>query len=295
MRRIKSLLGVCLGGVLAAGCSVEVEDSVDSVGIETRDWKPEDGSELAGANLGSAEQPHALHYTDGTNQWMETAYPMGTDNPNCKDWWIYDRYVSSRPAIGTTKFTTYETSHPWAQGASINQMMAAIPEGLGYSSVWKSILVDHNAVVARTSGKCSGRYVFQWDNRTNGGPFEKTGYWASANIPSYLIPANKAACTATAGESVPAVMVDLYVCEAPNSAAVGSIGTYCNKSNGHWRKVGSSRAMGWWEEGPKRCSVGTGVYYPTPTDRVAVSFNMVVKAGIGHGVAPAEMYILRYN
>jgi hypothetical protein len=286
----KSLIGVCIGGFWLAGCSVEVEESA---GVDPRDLKPEDGSELAGANLGSAEQPHALHYTDGTNQWLETTYPMGADNPNCKDWWIYDRYISSRPAIGTSSFSTYQTSHPWAQGAYINQMRATIPDALGYSSVWKSILIDHNAVVARPSGKCSGRYVFQWDNRTNGGPFEKTAYWVSANIPSYLIPANKPACTATAGESVPAVMVDLYVCEAPSSGAVGSIGTYCNKSNGHWRKVGSASAGGWWTG--SSCSAGAGVYYPAPTDRVAVSFNMVIKAGVGHGVAPAEIYVLRYN
>jgi hypothetical protein len=292
MRMFNRLVGIGVGGWFVVGCAVDVSESG---GGDPRDVKPEDGSELAGANLGSIAEPHALHYTDGTNQWLETSYPMGADNPNCKDWWIYDRYLSSRPAIGTTKFTTYETSHAWAQGAYVNQMMAAIPDGLGYSSVWKSILVDHNAVVARTNGRCSGRYVFQWDNRTNYGPFEKTGYWVSANIPSYLIPANKAACTSTAGESVPAVMVDLYACEAPNSGAVGSISTWCARDSGHWRKVGSASATGWWSDYTKTCSVGTGVYYPAPTDRVAVSFNMVIKAGVGHGVAPAEIYVLRYN
>jgi hypothetical protein len=291
MGMFKSLVSVGFGGLMAAGCIAEVEQA----GPDPRDVKPEDGSELSSANLGSAEQPHALHYTDPTNQWMEPSYPMGTDNPNCKDWWIYDRYLASRPVIGTTKFTTYESSHAWAQGTYVDQMMSAIPDSLGYSWAWKSILVDHNSVVARTSGKCSGRYVFQWDNRTNYGPFEKTQYWVSANIPYYLIPGNKAACTSTAGESVPAVMVDLYACEAPSSASVTSVSSWCSKTNGKWRKVGSSSATGYWTESLKRCSAATGVFYPTPTDRVAVSFNMVVKAGIGHGVAPAEIYVIRYN
>jgi hypothetical protein len=218
---------------------------------------------------------------------------MGADNPNCKDWWMYDRYLSSRPALGTTKFTTYETRHAWAQGAYVNQMMAAIPDALGYSWPWKTLLIDYNSVVARPSGKCSGRYVFQWDNRTDYGPFEKTSYWVSANIPSYLIPARKDACTTTAGESVPAVMVDLYVCEAPNSGSVGSISQWCSKTSGHWRKAGSATANGWWTN--NSCYSGAFVYYPAQADRVAVSFNMVIKAGIGHGVAPAEIYVHRYN
>lgn len=290
MAMFKKFLGVCCGGILAAGCAMDVEETS---GPDPRDIKPEDGSELAGAALGSTAQPHALHYTDGTNQWLETAYPMGADNPNCKDWWVYDRYLSSRPAVGFTKFTTYESNHAWAKGTYVDQMMAAIPDALGYSWAWKSILVDHNSVVARSNGRCSGRYVFQWDNRTNYGPFEKTSYWVSANIPSYLIPANKAACTSRAGESVPAVMVDLYVCEAPNNAAVGgSISNWCSKTSGHWRKVGSASTTGYWSA--NSCSVATGVYYPAPADRVAVSFNMVIKAGIGHGVAPAEIWVLRY-
>jgi hypothetical protein len=292
MRMFNRLVGIGVGGFFVVGCAVDVGESG---GGDPRDVKPEDGSELAGANLGSTAEPHALHYTDATNLWLEPGYPMGQDNPNCKDWWIYDRYLSSRPAIGTTKFTTYESRHPWARGDQINQMMAAIPDALGYSAPWKSLLVDYNSVVARANGRCSGRYVFQWDNRTSYGPFEKTGYWASANIPSYLIPANKAACTTTAGESVPAVMVDLYACEAPNSGAVGALSTWCARDSGHWRKVGSASATGWWSEYTKKCSVGTGVYYPAPTDRVAVSFNMVIKAGVGHGVAPAEIYIVRYN
>jgi len=264
-------------------------------GINPADVKPEDGAELAGASLGSAEQAHALHYTDGTNQWAETSYPMGTDNPNCKDWWVYDRYLWSRPAIGTTKFTTYETYHAWAQGTYVDTMMAAIPNSLGYSDVWKQILIDHNSVVARTNGKCSGRYVFQWDNHTSGGPFEATQYWVSVNIPGYLIAPNKAACTSTKGESVPSALIDLYVCEAPNSGSVTSISSWCSNTSGHWRKVGSSSTAGYWTESLKSCSAATGVFYPTPSGKVAVSFNAVVKTGIGHGVAPAEIYVIRYN
>lgn len=286
----RSFFAVCGLGLAFAGCTMPVE----SEGVHPDDMKPEDGSELAGAEVGSSQQAHALHYTDGTNLWMEKNYPMGTDNPNCKDWWVYDRYLSNRPAIGSTKFTTYETSHAWAQGATIDQMMAAIPNSLGYSDVWKAILKDHNSVVARTNGKCSGRYVFQFDNRTNYGPFERTSYWVSANIPSYLIPPNKAACTATAGESVPATMMDMYVCEAKKSGDVPSISSWCGTGSKNWRKVGSFTSNGYWTESLKSCFSGGGVYYQAPADRVAVSFNVVIKAGIGHGVAPAEIYVLRY-
>jgi hypothetical protein len=37
------------------------------------------------------------------------------------------------------------------------------------------------------------------------------------------------------------------------------------------------------------------VYYAPPAGKVAVSFNMVLKAGVGHGVAPADIGVYRYN
>ena len=287
---IKKHVGeICVLGVMMVGCSAAVDDA----GIGTADLKPEDASELDGASVGSTQQPHTLHYTDGTNQWLETGYPMGVDNPNCKDWWMYDRYLSSRPAKGTTSYSTYQTSHPWAQGTYVNQMMASIPWGSNYD-VWKQILVDHNSVVARSSGKCSGRYVFQWDNRTGSGPFETTSYFVSANIPTYLLPKNEAWCKSVAGDLVPATLIDLYVCEAPNSGSVAAISQWCSKTSGNWRKVGSSIGTGSWNTANKTCYAGTGVYYQAPWNKVAVSFNMVIKAGVGHGVAPAEIQILRY-
>ena len=88
---------------------------------------------------------------------------------------------------------------------------------------------------------------------------------------------------------------NLYVCEAPSSSSVTSISTWCSRTSGHWSKVGSSYGTGYWTSSLKSCFAGTGVYYPTPVGKVAVSFNMVIKAGIGHGVAPAEIFVVRYN
>jgi hypothetical protein len=280
---------VCLLGVMVVGCSAPV----DEAGIDPADVKPEDGSALEGSELGSTQQPHTLHYTDATNQWLETSYPMGADNPNCKDWWVYDRYLSSRPAVGSTSYSTYQTSHKYAQGTYVNQMMASIPWGSNYD-VWKQILVDHNSVVARSNGRCSGRYVFQWDNRTGSGPFERTFYWVSANIPSYLLPPNETWCKSQAADLVPATLIDLYVFEAPNNSSVTSVSSWCSKTAGNWRKYGSSIGTGYWTASTKTCYAGTGIYYQPPSNKVAVSFNMVVKAGIGHGVAPAEIYVVRY-
>jgi hypothetical protein len=281
---------VCVLGSVMAGCAMQAEGTG-----ENPDVKPEDGSELAGTELGSTQQPHALHYTDGTNQWLEQTYPMGKDNPNCKDWWVYDRYRSYAPNVKTwSNFSTYETSHPWAQGAYVNEMYSKLPDSLGYSSVWKTILIDHNSVVARSSGKCSGRYVFQLDNQSSG-VFTASAYWFAATLPDYLIAANATACKSLAGESVPAAMVDLYVCEAPRSSDVTSISTWCSSTSGHWRMVGSSLTTGYWNSSSKRCEVGTGVYYPQPSGKVAVSFNMAVKTGIGHGPAPANIQVYRYN
>lgn len=292
----KCVREVCLLGLMMVGCSAEVDDT----GIDPADVKPEDGSALEGAALGSTQQPHTLHYTDATNQWLETAYPMGADNPNCKDWWVYDRWLSNRPAQGViSSYSTYQTNHPFAQGAYVNQMMASIPWGPTYD-IWKQILIDHNSEVARSSGKCSGRYVFQWDNHTwnsstgSYGPYERTFYWVSANIPSYLLPANETWCKSTAADLVPATLIDLYVCEAPNSGSVTSLSSWCSKTAGHWRKYASSIGTGSWTASTKTCNAGTGIYYQPPSNKVAVSFNMVVKAGIGHGVAPAEIYVIRY-
>jgi hypothetical protein len=290
----RSFVAICGWSFVATGCTLPVEDT----GIHPDDMKPRDGSELAGARVGSVSQAHALHYTDSSNQWLETGYPMGTDNPNCKDWWVYDQYWNSRPPIGTTKFSTFEVNHPWAKGPYVESMQAAIPDFLGYSSAWKTILIDHNSVTARVSGQCSGRYVFQFDNRDffASGPFGANSYWISANIPPNLIPANPAACTSKEAVSVPAVMVDLYVCEAPNSASVGAVNLWCKKSSGHWHKVGSAAVSGGsWNAAYKRCDVSAGVYYPRPSGKVAVAFNVVVKAGIGHGVAPADINVVRYD
>jgi hypothetical protein len=289
----KSMVAFCAAALALAGCAMPVEEATATAGLHPDDVKPEDGSELASAALGSSQQAHALHYTDGTNQWLETAYPMGTDNPNCKDWYVYDRWLSSRPIVGTTRYTTFDTNHYWARGTYVDTMMKAIPESLGYTPGRKLTLIDHNSIVARGNGLCSGRYVFQWDNRTNYGPFEATSYYVTANIPDYFIPGEQA-CKATAGESIPSTLVDLYVCEAPNSASVGSIGSWCGKSSGNWRKVPNGWGSTSWDSTNKKCYVGASVYYPKPTGKVAVSFNMVIKSGIGHGVAPAEFWIVRY-
>jgi hypothetical protein len=288
----EKFFAVCVLGWVMAGCAVQAEGTS---GGELTDVKPEDGSELAGSEIGSVQQGHALHYTDGTNLWQEVNYPMGTDNPNCKDWYMYDRWVSRRPAVGWTKASTWDTEHPWAQGPAIDAWMATLPAALGYDAGYRLILIGHNSVVARASGKCSGRYVYQLDNHTNY-DFGANSYWFSANLPNGYIPRNKAACDAREAISVPAIFVDLYVCEAPNAAAVnGSIGTYCSKTGGRWRKAGSASGYGWWNSAASRCDTGTGVYYAPPAGKVAVSFNMVLKGGIGHGVSPAEIQIYRYN
>ena len=116
------------------------------------------------------------------------------------------------------------------------------------------------------------------------------------DFPTNLIPANQAACETKEAVSVPATMLDLYVCEASNTATVKEVNIWCGKGSGHWRKVGSTSANGSWNATTKQCFAGAGVYYPNPKaeGKVAVSFNVVVKAGIGHGVAPADIYVLRY-
>ena len=288
----EKFFAVCVLGAVMAGCAVQAEGTS---GGELSDVKPEDGSEFAGNQIGTAQQAHAQHYVDGTNLWMETGYPMGTDNPSCRDWYMYDRWRSNRPAVGWANFSTFDTNHSWAQGAAINTWMATIPNALGYHDGYRHILVDHNSVVARSSGKCSGRYVFQMDNHTNY-DFGANAYWFSASLPYWTIPRTKAVCDAKEVTAVPSIFVDLYVCEAPNAAAVGgSIGTYCSQASGHWRKAGSAQGGGSWNSAYTRCDIGTGVYYAPPAGKVAVSFNMVLKAGIGHGVAPADIQIYRYN
>jgi hypothetical protein len=290
----QKFVAVCVLGWVAVGCAVQAEGTTEG---NVSDAKPEDGSEFAGNQFGAVEQAHALHYTDGTNLWQEPGYPMGKDNPNCKDWYMYDRWRSNRPPVGSSSFSTFDTTHNWAQGATINNWMAMIPNdiALGYNDGYRAILVDHNSVVARSNGRCSGRYVFQMDNHTNY-DFAANHYFFSATIPYWTMPRKKPACTASLATSVPAIMVDLYVCEAPSAAAVGgSIGSWCALGSGHWRMVGGAVGGGVWNTAWNRCDVATGVEYKPPFGKVAVSFNMVIKAGIGHGVAPADIQILRYN
>jgi hypothetical protein len=287
----KKKFGACFVVSLAAsGCVAPIDDTV---GLHPDDVKPSDGAELGGPDLVSNQQAHELHYTDQTNQWGETNYPIGGYNPNpgCMNWRIYDRYLSSRPAAGSFfKYSTAETSHNWARGPIIDTWMATIPYELGYN---KAGLLDHNTVVAsRYTPGCTGRYVFQWDNRTNFGPFGADSYYVSANIPERLAPKTKAACEAREGHTVPSLQIELYVCEAPKSSDVTSIDAYCARSTGHWRRVGSNKLTGTWSA--NSCGVGGGVTYPKPVGKVAVSFNAVIKAGIGHAPAPADIWLVRY-
>lgn len=288
----QKLFAVGVLGWVMAGCAVQTEGTP---GGELSDVKPEDGAEFEGNQFGSAQQGHALHYTDWSNQWGETTpnpeYKMGVDNPNCKDWYMYDRWVSRRPAVGWSYFSTWQTEHNWARGPGIDVWMNTLPAT--YTAGYKHILLDHNTVVARASGKCSGRYVFQMDNHT-AYDFGANGYWFAATLPYWLMPRTKLACDARQATDVPSILVDLYACEAWDARSVaGSIGTYCGKARNNWRKVGSAQGWGWWNSSSGRCDIGTGVDYAPPAGKVAVSFNMVIKAGIGHGVAPAEIQIYR--
>jgi hypothetical protein len=286
-------LTMCVSGLVLGACALQV----DGQGSAAADLKPEDASELAGANVGTSQHAHTLHYTDGTNQWNEPNYPMGRDNPNCHDWWVYDRYLSSRPNLGWSKYSTYQTNHPWAQGTYVNDMMATLPTELGYPAGIKQLLIDHNTAVARASGKCSGRYVFQFDNRTAGGPFGANRYYFSANIPENIDPSNEAACNARAPHTVAATLMDVYVCEAPSSmvTTVGYTGPahWCARDGIHWRLAGSSATMGTWSAGS--CNTAATHYYVPPSGKIAVSFNVAIKSGIGHGVAPADLWIHRYD
>jgi hypothetical protein len=289
-------LGLGALAVSMLGCAVDA--GMDSApGVHPDDVKPSDGAELEGSNIGTAQALHTQHYVDGTNLWSETAYPMGTDNPNCKDWYVYDRYLSRAPAVGTTTYTTYQTGHSWAQGATINMWMGTIPTSLGYNT---SALIDHNSVVARSSGRCSGRYVFQWDNHDASGynNFLANAYFVVAYIPTNLIPsANSTACNARAATDIPHAWVDLYVCESPRGQNIGSFRSWCGAGSANWRKVSSSTGYGtgYYNSYWKRCDVTAAVYYSAPANKAAVSFNMVVKTGVGHGVAPATISISRYN
>jgi hypothetical protein len=283
---------LCMLGWIMAGCAVQAEGTEG----ELSDVKPEDASEFAGNQFGSAQQAHELHYTDpGTNLWQEPSYPMGSDNPNCKDWYMYDRWVPTRPPIGWSYYSTFDTNHAWAQGEVVNAMLQGIPSSLGYTNWHRSVLLDHNSVVARASGRCSGRYVFQVDNHANY-DFGPNAYWFQASMPHWVMPANKPACDARGKESVPHVLIDLYACEAWDRRSVaGSIATFCSSARGNWRKVGTSWGYGWWNAGAQRCDTATGIYYTPPSGKFAVSFNMVLKTGVGHGPAPANIEIYRYN
>jgi hypothetical protein len=302
----QKLFAVGVLGWVMAGCALQAEGTTEG---ELSDVKPEDGSEFAGSQFGSAQQAHEKHYTDGTNLWQERAYPMGTDNPNCKDWYVYDRYVYARPPVNTwSYFRTYDTNHPWATGDVVNAMLQAIPSALGYDDEHRTFLRDHNSVVARANGRCSGRYVFQVDNRTGLDVYDfgANAYSFQATIPTWermtqsnhgVMPFNESACRAREPESVPHVMIDLYACEAWDRRSVaGSIGTFCSKERGNWRKVASSTGYGWWNTATRQCDTATAIYYQPPANgKLAVSFNMVVKAGVGHAPAPANIQIYRYN
>jgi hypothetical protein len=295
-------------GMSIAGCSMESGRSEsDPQGVNPNDVKPSDGAELA-THVGTVQAPHAQHYVDGSNLWNETAYPMGTDNPNCMDWWVYDYYLSYAPQVAVwSYYSTYDTWHPYAgsnpQGASsqtIQNLLNLIPPALGWNT---AALMDKNSVVDRTgywkAGKCTGRYVFQWDNHdtwgTNNFPWNQ--YWVSAEIPPNLVPGStNAACSATAPESVPSAWVDLYVCEAPLETDIGSISSWCAVDSGHWRRFGGAGSVPTYYPLQSKCWVGSTYYYTPPSwDTVAVSFNLVVKTGVGHGVAPANISIYRVN
>ena len=290
---VQKLVYACVAlGFAMSGCVAPIDEAG---GLHPDDVKPSDGAELGGADVASNQQAHELHYTDQSNLWNETNYPIAGayPNPACMDWWSYDKWLSNRPAAGTfVKYSTSETNHNWARGATIDQFMATIPNELGYN---KAALVDHSTVVASRSSApgCTGRYVFQWDNRTNYGPFGADSYYVSANIPEALSPKTKAACELRAAHNVPSLQIELYVCEAPQSSDVSSIGSYCSRSSGHWRRVGVNKTVGYWSA--NSCGVGIGVYYPKPVGKVAVTFNAVIKAGIGHGVAPADIWLYRYQ
>jgi len=287
-------VAVCLAGLSLGGCVVQV----DAEGGDLADLKPEDASERVGADIGSSQQAHALHYTDATNQWNEPNFPMGTLNPNCMDWDVYDRYLSARPKIGFSSYSTLDTNHPYAQGDYVNLMLATLPAGLGYTDALKQQFIFRNSESARASGKCSGRYIFAFDNRTNFGPFGANSYMMGASLPSFVSPPNKVACLTQLDDRVAAVLVDLYVCEAPATASadvtrVGP-GVWCSRQARHWRLAASKAKKGGTWSG-SACSVSANVSYTPPAGQITVAVNLVVKAGIGHAVAPANIGFTRAN
>ena len=301
MGDIKKVVYVALG-LSIAGCSMESGESAP--GVHPDDVKPEDGSELA-ADLGTVQDAHAQHYVDSSNLWGETAYPMGTTNPNCMDWSVYDRYLAYAPPKGVwSYYSTYHTSHPYAgkdtnhpTSLDIREWLESIPPSLGWSS---ALLIFQNSVVDRTglpkAGKCTGRYVFQWDNHDAPGYTNFLGnqYWVQARIPQNVMPdAPQTACSQTAHNSVPSAWVDLYVCEAPLTFHIGSLSSWCAVGSGNWRRFGGSGSASSYSSG--KCTVVSSYYYTPPPYTAAVSFNLVVKTGVGHGVAPAEIAIYRSN
>jgi hypothetical protein len=245
--------------------------------------------------VGTAQALHTQHYVDSTNLWNETAYPMGTNNPGCQSYWVYDRYLDFAPADNSTvEYSTYQTNHSWLRGDAANRWLGAIPTRLGYNT---ASLLDHNTVVGRSTGRCTGRYVFQWTNHTSAGysNFLSDPYWVAAWIPPNLIPsADSTACKERDVASVPHIFIDLYACEAPAGTNIGSFTAWCGLNSGKWRKAGSSSGLGYYNSFWERCDVTAGLYYAPPTGKVGVALNMVIKAGIGHGVAPAVISISRY-
>jgi hypothetical protein len=294
-------------GISIAGCSSQSGGSES--GPHPADVKPQDGAELA-ANVRTAREAHTQHYTDASNLFGETTYPMNMANPNCMDWWVYDYYLPLAPQKGVwSYYSTYDTSHyfassnPWSPpsvATKVQTYLEAIPPLLGWNIV---ALKDHNSEVDRTNlwkaGKCTGRYVFQWDNHDAYGTnnFLANQYWISVNIPQHLVPGSTdAACKATADNSVPSAWVDIYVCEAPLTIDVGNISDWCGVGSGHWRwHGGAGGASGTYSPAQRKCVVtSTYPFSPLPYTAV-VSFNVVVKTGVGHGVAPADISIFRSN
>lgn len=299
MGSINKVVFVALG-MSITGCSVE-SGGGDSVlqGVNPNDVKPEDGAELA-PNIGTAREAHAQHYVDGTSLQDEKAYPMNTPNPNCMDWWVYDRYLPLAPPKGVwSYYSTYQTSHPASKGQAIQDWLNTIPTDLGWNT---NSLLDHNSVVDRSrtskAGKCTGRYVFQWDNHDTYGTNNFLGnqYWMQAKIPQNLIPSsNDKACKQTAATSVPSAWVDLYVCESARTIDIRSVSAWCAVGSGHWRYFGGAPAVPTYYAAQKKCDTTASYYYTPPPYTAAVSFNLVVKTGVGHGVAPAEISIFRVN
>lgn len=273
------------GMAIMTGCGTERDEVDPSI------FKPEDASELEGYNLSVGQAAHTQHYVDHTNLWNETAYPMGKDNPNCRDWNIYDRYLMT-PALGTTTVFTTETIHNFADGPAVDEWLDTVPPGYD-----RAALKYRSSAVVRTgakANKCTGRYVVQWYN-SDGGYVVNT-YHVYALVPTNLIPSQtNEACNARNLHDIPHAWVDLYVCEAPRGTTPPPVYNWCAQYAGHWRRTGGKYATGSYNSVYRRCDTTAFVAYTPPSDKVAVAFNAVVKTGIGHAPAPAKISVWRSN